>query len=336
MRLMIRFADKIVGVFIILTLGILVFVIFMLGSSQRWFSRDYYFYSYFNSAEGLNQNMAVQYKGFTIGHIKSIRLTDDDRVEVRFTIFDTHIDRVKHGSLVEIITSPLAALGGNQFLFYPGLGSDPVPEGETIPSASTSEGKRLLALGLADRPEQNNDISVIMNRSGALLGTLNDLLADLREAFTGTDRTTLGRTVGEMELAMSGIRVMAEQLPDDIGNTINSIMFQIDPILASIRTLSEKLADPDGTIMAILDSDGDVYTSLVSSIGSLAGTLQNVEKTSDLLPSQIAAMLADLHITLVQVQDILVSVANNPLLRRGIPERNETRTGGTHTRDVEF
>ena len=122
MKLMIRFADQIVGAFIILALGALIFVIFMLGSSQRWFSRDYNFKTYFTSASGLSQNMPIQYKGFTIGHVKSINLADDDRVEVEFTIFDTYIERVKNGSLVEVSVSPLAALGGNQFLFYPGLG----------------------------------------------------------------------------------------------------------------------------------------------------------------------------------------------------------------------
>ena len=110
MKFTIRFADQIVGVFIILALGIVIFAIFMLGSSQRWFSRDYYFRTYFPSATGLSQNMAVQYKGFTIGHVKSIKLDANDQVEVRFTVFDTYIDRVRHGSMVDVSTSPLAAL----------------------------------------------------------------------------------------------------------------------------------------------------------------------------------------------------------------------------------
>jgi len=290
----------------------------MLGSSQRWFSRDYNYKTYFNSASGLSQNMAIQYKGFTIGHVKSIRLAEDDRVEVQFTIFDTYIDRVRTGSLVEIMVSPIGGLVGNQFLFHPGLGDDIIPEGETIPAANSSEGKRLLASGLAKRPEATDDISVIMNRVGTLLETFNEIAADVQEAFEGSDRTSLGRTFGDLELAMAGI------------------MNQMNPILAHLNALTESLSDPDGTVMTILDSDGKVYSDLAELLDSLSGTLRNVEKTSDYFPSQVGGALADLHNALMSVQDILVAVANNPLLKGGIPRRTETRAGGAHAREAEF
>ena len=324
MKLMIRFADKIVGAFIILAIGILIFVIFMLGSSQRWFSRDYQFKSYFTSAAGLSQNMAVQYKGFTIGHVKSIKLADDDRVEVAFTIFDTYIDRVRTGSLVEVLVSPIGGLGGNQFMFYPGLGTELVPEGETIPIANSSEGKRLMAMGLANRPEQDDSINNIMVRAGNLLGSLNDLILDVQEAFEGTDRTSLGRTLANVE---------------DRTSDFGEILRELEPVLANLRGFSDSLADPDGSVMSILNTDGDVYANLVSSLNAISGTLQNLEKTSDFIPAQLpqlAALLADLHIALLTAEDVMVALTNNPLLKGGVPQRVQTRAGGASARDVEF
>ncbi|MDR1858912.1 MAG: MlaD family protein [Treponema sp.] len=329
---MIRFADKIVGGLIILALGILIFVIFMLGSNQRWFSRDYQFKTYFASASGLSQNMAVQYKGFTIGHVKSVRLTKDDRVEVVFTIFDTYIDRVRTGSLVDVLLSPIGGLGGNQFMFYPGLGTELVPEGETIPSANSSEGKQLLAMQLAERPEQDDSINNIMTRAGTLLGSLNDLVLDVQEAFEGTSRTSLGRTLGKIE-------VMAEKLPNDLEGGLERIIGQLDPLLINLRAFSEELADPDGSVMAFLASDGNVYTGLASSLEALSSTLRNLEKTSDFIPAQmpqLAVLLAELHVALSTAEDVLVAMTNNPLLKGGVPQRTQTRAGGASDRDVEF
>ncbi|MCL2128097.1 MAG: MlaD family protein [Treponema sp.] len=339
MKLTIRFADQIVGALIILALGILVFAIFMLGSSQRWFSRDYNFKTYFNSASGLSQNMGVQYKGFTIGHVKSIMLDDEDRVEVHFTVFDTYIDRVKNGSLVEVLSSPIGGLGGGGLIFYPGKGTELVPEGGVIPAANSSEGKRLLALGLAERPEQDDSISNIINRAGILLGSLNDLIVEVQEAFEGTDRTSLGRTMGGLEQAISSVQGMAQKLPDDLEGSISKIVEQIEPILGGLRELSDKLSDPDGTVMSILDSEGDVYTSLASSLTAVSGTLQNLEKTSDFIPAQlpqVAGMLTDLNAALKTAEDLLVSLTNNPLLKRGLPERKETKVGGVQARDLDF
>ena len=339
MKLMIRFADQIVGVFIILALGILIFVIFMLGANQRWFSRDYEFRTYFSSASGLSQNMAVQHRGFTIGNIKSISLTDDDRVEVLFIIFDTYIDRVREGSMVEIVLSPIGGLGGNQFLFYPGLGEDLLGEGAVIPSANSSEGRRLISMGIAERPEQDDSITRILERTANLLDTFNTLFLDIHEALEGSSRTSLGRAVGDIELTVAGIRQTAQRLPEGFDGSIEKIMAQLEPALANIRILTERIADPDSSVMAILDSERDVYTSLVSSLDALSAIMQNLERTSAFLPEQlpqVAALLSDLYITLNTAQDVLVSLTNNPLLRRGVPQRIETGAGGTHARDVEF
>jgi len=338
MKFSIRFADQIVGALIILAMVILIFVIFMLGSSQRWFSRDYNFKTYFPTASGLSKNMPVQYKGFTIGRVKTFELVED-QVEVRFTIFDTYIDRVKNGSLIEVQVSPIGGLGGNQFTFFPGIGKELIPEGGIIPAVNSTEGKRLMAQGLAVHSERDDNVNNIMNSIGTLLGTLNVLLADMQEAFEGTERTSLGRTMGGLEQAAVGLQQMANKLPTDIENSVNRIMVQIEPILVNLRELSDKMASPDGSIAAILDSNGDVYKDLVKSLDALSGTLQNLEKTSEILPSQVpqlAAMIVEVRALIATLQDVGTAAKNNPLLRGGLPEQKEVNTGSAYTRDMEF
>jgi phospholipid/cholesterol/gamma-HCH transport system substrate-binding protein len=335
MKLTIRFADQIVGALIILALGILIFVIFMLGSSQRWFSRDYNFRTYFNSATGLSQNMAVLYRGFTIGRVRNIRLAEDDRVEVHFTIFDTYIDRVRNGSLVEILISPIGGLGGNQFMFYPGTGVELVSEWSLIPAVSSTEGKRLQAIGLAIRPERDDSLNNILNRAGTLLSTLNDTIAE----FQGSDQSDLGRIVRNMGTASAGLPAIVEKFPQDLAQRLDSLVAQIEPTLDNLHLLSDKLADPEGSLMLVLDSSGEVYTDLSDSLNSISLTLRNLEKTSDFIPSQlpqVAALLSELHTALKTAEDVLVALTNNPLLKRGIPEHREVQAGGMRSRDVEF
>ncbi|HCC38010.1 MAG TPA: MCE family protein [Treponema sp.] len=332
MKFAIRFANQIIGALIILALGILVFVIFMLGSSQRWFSRDYQYKCYFNSASGLSPNMPVLYKGFTIGHVKSVGLAEDDRVEVNFTIFDTYNDRVKEGSLVEILVSPIGGLGGNQFMFYSGMGTELIAEGETIAVVGTDEAKRLTTLGLAAPPVRDDNLNNIMNQVNTLLATLNTTLSNVQEAFDGTNTTSLGRTMGQIE-------TLTRDLPLSIEKTLGDLSEQIKPVLADLNELSASLVNPQGTIMAVLDGNGQVYQSLLTSLGAVSGTLRNLENISAFIPSQlpqIAVLLSDLHTTLENAEDVLISLTNNPLLKGGIPERTETRAGGTSPRDMQF
>ncbi|MDR0290549.1 MAG: MlaD family protein [Treponema sp.] len=328
MKFPIRFADQIVGTLIIVAVGIVIFAIFMIGSNQRWFSRDYSFITYFPSATGLSRNMAVQYKGFTIGRVKSIELANDDQVEVRFIIFDTYIDRVRKGSLVEVITSPIGALGGSQFLFHPGRGNDLVSEGGTIPAVNSAEARQMLAEGLAVQPEIDDDINKIISMAGELLATLD-------EAFKGSGDTSLGRTMRDVETVIADMR----PLPSDLKDILDELRVQLDPILTNLRDLSEMIADPDSSVTALLDAEGNVYKDLSVSLNSLSGILRNLERTSDFIPTQlpqVAQTLSELQSSLAVAEDVLISLTNNPLLRGGLPERRETNTGGAHPRDLEF
>jgi phospholipid/cholesterol/gamma-HCH transport system substrate-binding protein len=279
MKLTIRFADQIVGFFVIIALGGLVFVIFMLGSNQRWFARDYQFVSYFDSAAGLSKNMAVQYKGFTIGRVKSFDLANDDRVEVHFYIFDTYISRVHSGSLVEMVVGPIPVLG-NQFLFHPGQGEEALAEGDLIPNVNSPEGKALQKSGLAAIPLRDDSISLILSRAGTLLDNVNQVLNQVEGAFAGTSETVLGRTLGDVEKAVAGVQEITAGIPGMLDSTtenlnstlesvtasLNEVLADLQPILGNLESFSEMLIRPEGTVSSVLDAEGPVYSNLVSSL----------------------------------------------------------------------
>ena len=325
MKFRIRYADQIVGAFLIAAFLTLVFVIVILGHRQRWFARDYSYKTYFDSAAGLSPNMAIQYKGITIGNVKSFKLTGDDRVEVIFTIRDTYVDRVKRGSLVDINVSPIGL--GNQFRFYPGLGQ-PLEQGEFIPQVNSPEGKAFAQSGLAYLPSHDDNISI-------LLGQINTLVADIDNALKGTDATSLGRTLLGVEEAVTGV----SGLPDTVKQTVDSVAGEIAPILADLQQVTQKLSDPDGTVATVLDGKGEVYASLESSLQSLSGILKNIDKTTSYLPAdmpQVAALLTEVRAAVQTAEDVLVSLTNNPLLKGGIPAKVQTQSSGTSPRDIAF
>jgi phospholipid/cholesterol/gamma-HCH transport system substrate-binding protein len=304
MKFSIRFADKIVGTLVILAFAMLIVVIFMLGRNQRWFTKDFQYVTYFNAATGLSMNMAVQYKGFTIGHVKKIKLADDDTVEVRFTIFEEHNHRVKEGSVVELQSSPIGL--GSSFLFYPGKGKNIIDEGSIIPEINSAQAVWLIQTGLADTPVNNDAIGNIIN-------TLNQ---------------SLGKILGDLELTVGGA-----------ADIMQNISGQLSPILANVKTLTDRLSAPSGTVMSILDNNGPVYSSISEALDSIAGIMGSLEKTIDFVPSQlpqIAILLSDLQTALVEAEKLLIALNNNPLLRGGVPELKEAGPGAAVPRDLDF
>jgi phospholipid/cholesterol/gamma-HCH transport system substrate-binding protein len=344
----IRFADKIVGFLIIAALGFLVFTVFMLGKRHRWFAKDQTYITHFDSASGLSANMPVQYRGFTIGNVKSFDLTAEDKVEISFTIYDTYLDRVREGSLVEMRVNPIG-IGGGQFLFYPGLLPNP-PEGNFIPSVNSDEGRAYLEQGLVIISGHDDSITVIISRVNTLLQNLNGVALQLRDAFRGTDtKTTLGRTVSELEKTARGASSLVENVDqglrpplenaERITEHIGRIALQVESVITDIRTVTAELANPEGPALKILDAEGPVYTNLERSLEALSGTLESLELTALSFPAQMAqveAVILDLRSALEAAEDVIIALRNNPLLKNGIPRRVRPGTGGTSPRDIDF
>lgn len=347
MRFRIRFADQIVGILYVIALAVLGAVIFFLGSNQRWFARDFRYLTYFDSAVGLSSNMPVQYKGFTIGNVKAVRLTGDDRVEAEISVFDIYVDRVREGSLVELMVSPIGL--GNQFLFYPGQGERPLAEGMVIPNARSPEGRALISRGLASAPRQDDSITILVSRANAVLENINKVVVQVEAAFNGTGETALGRTLGGAESALNAAgetlgtvedaAARAPGMAEDLLAFLDGLLADIRPIIGNLQEVSEMLAAPEGAVALALDGGGEVYANLEASLQALAGILGNLERTSEFIPAQlpqIAALILELRKAVRTAQDVLVALTNNPLLRRGVPDHGQAKTDGSSFRDIRF
>jgi len=321
MKFSIRFADQIVGALVILALAFLIFVFFMLGTTQRWFKRDLQYITYFNSAQGLSVNMAVKFKGFTIGNVKTITLKDD-RVEVYFTIHEEYTNRVKKGSLVEVQVSPIGL--GNNFIFHPGSGTEILDEGTEIFEVSSERGREILRMGLNSRTETSDSIANLMSQAQILLESLNVSLF----GFDGYDKLMLGKIVEELKNTITSVAEVSKTLSN-----------HFEPVMEDIVTLTGQISSPTGTVMSALDSEKDFYKAIEKSIISISGIIDSLDKTIASVPGQmpqIEILIKQLNVTLDSINDVLVAVANNPLLKGGMPERKESGPGGASPRNMEF
>jgi phospholipid/cholesterol/gamma-HCH transport system substrate-binding protein len=291
-----RFADQIVGLFIIIAILALIFVIFMLGKTQRWFSRTYSYKTFAASASGLNQNMPVTLKGIPIGNVKSFRLTAGDQVEVIFAIQDEYKDRAKLGSLVEILVSPIGL--GSQFIFYPGLGQTVMDEGSLVPMHNSAEGKEYLKQGLAYIPAHEDSIAVLMGNAQAVLDNLLQTTAMINSAFVGDELTTLGQT------------------------------------LDNIREITADLSSPRG-ISKLLSGEGSLEASFISLAKTLDHIEEATRYIPREMP-QILNLLSKARTALQDAEDVLIALKNNPILRGGIPEHVEVDSSGTNPRNIAF
>ena len=339
MKFRIKYADRIVGLFVLLAALALATGIILLGANQRWFSRDYRFTTRLNSAAGASPGTPIYLKGFQVGKIQRLRLNDQNQVDADFVIFDTYYPKVRENSILELVTSPIGL--GTQLLFHPGKSAAVLKEGSFIPLADSPEGKDLIDQELVDIPPKDDtvtrllaDVSPLLENLNKTVVTVNRTLTELNRAIAGQSTTPLANIVTQASDAMTKV--------DDLAGSIGAIADNLKATTAAIRDptgLVPKLLDAKGSIKTLLDDKGALYASVTSSLTALQGTLKNVQDIAASLNAQmpsIAVTLEEGRTAIQQAQDVLEGLKNNPLLKGGIPQRAEQQSTYQSMREGQF
>ena len=348
MKLKIRLADQIVGLFVLLAIGALCAILILLGANQRWFAKDYYFTSQFKSGQNLKQGMPIKLKGFQVGSVDEITLQDDNNVAIRFHIFDTYYEKLYKNSVLELSVNPLGLGGG--LLLHPGKPSeDLIAEGEKIPSLDFPEGQRLIKLGLVERPDGGDAIAQILNSLGPLLNNANvtvnsltDTLDLVNKGLEGDRSTPLGGILGDTDRLMSQITGLLAEVSASLETTLENVSLltgNLESMTADPTGLAVDLLDPKGSVATLLDDNDQLFNQINGILENINQATAQLEVFSVYLNStqpQITGLLDEGKGALVKGKEVLEGLSNNPLLRKGITEQAEQTGTFQGYRDEDF
>jgi phospholipid/cholesterol/gamma-HCH transport system substrate-binding protein len=318
MRFAIRFADKIVGLFVLLAIGGLLGVVIILGANQRWFAKSYHFFTVFQSAKGISRGMPITFKGFEIGKVDSLEMNVNNEVVVHYNIYDSYYPKVKLNSVIELASSPL----GSSLLFYPGRShSSPLEEDSEIPSINSETGKSITTFRLAEIPDKSEDsISAILKNVDEITSQINVLVKNNADELDKMVKSLSAITVslaGALEGQGSG--PVAE-----IFNKFRDTARNIEALTADVNGLIPKLLDPTG--------GKEVYPKIYAILQNIENMSIELRRFADYLTGtepQISGILK-------QGKDVLEGISNNPLISGGITKELEQPSTIKSYRDEEF
>jgi phospholipid/cholesterol/gamma-HCH transport system substrate-binding protein len=349
MKFKIKFADQIVGLFILVALAFFVAIVVLIGANQRWFAKDYRFVTSFPSAAGVAPGTSIVMKGFTVGKIDKLTLNADNAVDAQFHIFDTYYGKVKEYSILELTVSPIGL--GSQLLFHPGLGEALLAEGAFIPTADSIEGQTLVEQELVEIPPKDDTITRLLANVNPLLEntnktivTVNRTLTEVNRALAGQSSGPLGQIVGDASAAaaaLPGTMQNVDAIVADVQARVTSLLDQVSALLAEFEAIggnlvatTDSIRDPTGLVPKLLDPKGSIKTflndgdalykrtmSIVAEIEKSAKSIQGIVSGLNSEVPKIAGLLNETRTAIRQAQDVLEGVKNNPLIRGGITER---------------
>jgi phospholipid/cholesterol/gamma-HCH transport system substrate-binding protein len=375
MKFKIRFADQIVGIFVLAAIVAVALVLILIGVNQRWFARNYYFTSEFASGSGLFVGMPVSLKGFDIGKISSMRLNEQSEVDVRFYIEDTYYDRVRPDSVLELTSSPIGL--GTTLKFHSGKNRlPPVAEWSYIPSLDTDEGRQLVADGKVEIPKDADVIGSVIAKLNPILDETRQTVADIRR-IAETVNSGLnggGGPIGTMVTDLSHTPRRVNATVDDLNGKINTVLDKVAVIadnvnaittqtrgvigdlstnldvisqnlkemtgsLKNTQGLAKRLLDPQGSVDTFLNDSNELFNQVDSALKNVNAITAQLKSFVDFINGtrpQVTSLLEKGSDTLTSAKDVLEAAKNNPLLRGGVPARPAQGAPMSSYRDENF
>ena len=356
MKFRIRYTEQIVGGFILLALATLALILVLMGINQRWFAKDYSFYSRFESGEGLKPGMDITLKGFSVGAVDRVELDDDNAVTIRFHIFDTYYAKVKKNSVLELYISPIGL--GSGLVLHPGrtIAGSPadlvIPENSFIPSTDFEEGRKLMEAGLVEVPASEDPVTKILGSVESVLGNLdsalssiNVFMASLRSGIEGTGEGSLSGFFAKTE----SFATTLDSTMDTVSNRLERILTDLTSVTTNLKSTSVEFADPTGLITKLLDPKGSFarllddnellfgnIDQILSDIKETAGQIREFSEFVNDTSPKINVLLEDGREAVKKAKNVLEGISNNPLIRGGITKEREQPSAFQGQRDDDF
>lgn len=304
MKFKIKYADQIVGILSLVAIAALIFIIFLIGSSQKWFVPKHNYYTIVSSANSITEGKGIMYKGFEIGKIKTITLNEKDEVIVNFYISDEYKNKITQNSIIEISVSPIGL--GTSVIFYPGNSKALLADGVMIPERSSPEAKALIMSKKVSIAEQNDSINTIISSATSLLSDVDYLVKQINLALEGSPDTELSTTITQL----------------------NAILTNIAEITASGEGIIPKLLEDENSQGSI----SQMIQKLNLTVSDINGITNSLE--SD-MPG-ISIMISQIQTLLTQTQDVMEGLKNNPLIKNGISDKLEKESATPKLREDNF
>lgn len=332
MKFKITHADKLVGIFSLVAVAGLIFIIIFIGMKQDVFAKKNNYYAVFNSGEGLVPGMDLNYKGFSIGKVKSVSL-EGWMVRVDFYILGKYEEYVKENSLVEF-SAGIAGFG-TSFNFYPGVGPGLIPTDSEIYRLSSGYGKKILADKKNFVMAQEDSLTELLAKVSKILDSVGVLLASTNGAIEGTSDSELAQIFKNLNKLASKLGSEEGTIPGILGprmaNELNGML----------HGLSSMFNDEKGVMNSVLGEElSNNITSMLNDLTEVTGSLSGVTDNADLLLNnmnpELDHALKELNRLLLDADDVLEGVKQLPLIRNGVPDRSNETSATIQVRSGDF
>ncbi len=278
--------ERIVGSFVLLALGILLWLLFASGKTQNLFEENLTLYGRLATAEAVSKDTAVLIAGITAGTVSDVGINTDNSILVTMKILKKYQHLLRSDSVAKLSNFNFAVIGKAAIEISAGSVAQPIlDDGSTIQISS--------ALNLKD----------VMDRLTPVFANLEASIERTNQILAAIEPERIRNSIGKADEVLSTID--SRKLHDTLDN-----LYQITTMTRDITAHVSAGKGVAGTLLydEKFDASVKIMTTTLDQatgrINELLATIQEQLKSTPELLEKIDPLLSEVEATVKASQRI--------------------------------
>lgn len=296
-----------IGLFVIMSIGVMVGTIFWLGANEFFKIKNTYVTYFDSSIQGLEKGSPVKYLGVPIGNVSNVSIAPNGL----FIEVEMQLDPKVTISSDMRIKSEFSGIAGGKFLqifkpekgqIFPTMTLGFKPPHPVIHSAPSGIDEIAIAAKQVVENLMQVEFSKISYELIELLTNFNSLLSD----------PSIKKSIDNVEIATNNFATFFNQLDttkvvDNFINTSYNIANSADQLLATVNDLKKKIEKVE--VGQFLDK---VYYDYDTTMKSVNSTIRRISLRTDLLILSLNSLIEDIRKSNQELRNALQTLQDDP------------------------
>jgi len=268
--------ERIVGTFVMVALGILIWLLVSSGKTTNLFEENFVVYGKLETAKAVNVDTGITISGISVGHVTSVDITEENSIILTMEILEKYHSLLRTDSVATLASFDFAVIGKAVIEITPG-----------------SSEKPLVAPGSTIAIEESLSLKNIMDKITPTLTALEDSIAKVNAILNAVDTDKLKNTLDNINQLSNNMEQIGKQISSGKG-LIGSIIYGDElesEVKASIKRMDAATEKLDGVITTISDQltktapllkEIDKTVKATQRVWPISSAIGDKEKTSTL------------------------------------------------------
>jgi len=254
--------ERLAGTFVLLAVGLLVWLLITSQKTQNLFEDEISLYATMSSIQAVNKDTNVIISGLDVGTVTDVNIDDNNQVIITMSILEKYQKLIRTDSTAELLDFKFALLGKS--VIEISVGSPQLP---IIKDGSTLVIK-----------ESFNLVQLIAKFEPVLI-TLQDSIERTNEILQAIDPKQVGANIDNLESISSNFKAITQQIRQGEGLAGNVIYN--DDMKANMLTTTENLKILTERTKNIIEQTSALLTSLQKQADQLPEITEKVKPLLD-------------------------------------------------------